>query len=193
MLLHRRLGVLGVSVVLVSLLVEPFGSAVDAVGPSAAELSGSVKSTMGAPIAGAIVNVNGHQFTTNADGSWHGRLPFEPVYHYWASAEGFGLGPQATSTTTTSGPTLDVLPISLGILVLPSLFEVDATMYAGLLDTVAPTITQFATDQGIQKQVLPADTQAIVVRGTVGSRDGHPLLRPDAYLAHPDVRHRVRG
>jgi uncharacterized protein YkwD len=70
---------------------------------------------------------------------------------------------------------------------LQSLFDVDPTQYAHVANVDPPTITLFTTDQGQQKsQVLSADTQAVLVRGTVGSRDGEPLIRGDTYLAHPD-------
>ena len=171
--------------VLVVLLTGPFGSLAGASEPSAVQLRGTVKSGTGDPIGGATVTVNHQQFTTNADGGWDGRLPFEAVYHYWATAEGYGISPPA-GTVTATGTGLDVLPLSMDSVV-PSLFDVDRSKYEQLHNTVPPTITQFASDQGIQKrQVLPAETQAIVVQGTVGSREGHPLLRPDAYLAHPD-------
>ena len=168
------------------LLTGPFGSVAGRLRAVGSPVAGTVKSATGDPIGGATVTVNHQQFTTNADGGWDGRLPFEAVYHYWATAEGYGLSPPATVTVTATGAGLDVLPLSLDSVV-PSLFDVDRSKYEQLHNTVPPTITQFASDQGIQKrQVLPAETQAIVVQGTVGSREGHPLLRPDTYLAHPD-------
>jgi uncharacterized protein YkwD len=171
---------------LVALLMGPFGAVAGAAEPSAVQLRGTVKSATGDPIAGALVTVNDQQFTTDADGRWDGRLPFEHVYHEWATAEGYAASAPATVSVSASGTGLEVFPLPLDS-VLPSLFDVDPTRYQQLPNTVPPTITLFATDQGLQTlQVLPADTQAIVVQGTVGSRDGRPLLRQDTYLAHPD-------
>ena len=67
------------------------------------------------------------------------------------------------------------------------MFDVNPAHYADKANTDPPTITQFSTDEGQQRsQVLSADTQTVIVRETVSSRDGEPLVAGDAYLSHPD-------
>lgn len=142
--------------------------------PSAVELSGTVTSTRGDPIPEATVHVDDQQFTADGNGKWRGQLPFSPVYHQWAAAQGYRASSPDFFYPDPSVAGLEVSPLSLDNK-LQSVFDVDPTQYANVANTDPPTITQFTTDEGQQKsQVLAADTKVVVVQGTVGSRDGDP-------------------
>ena len=46
---------------------------------------------------------------------------------------------------------------------------------------------RFFSDTGVSRsQELPGDAASLTVTGTVGDRDGQPVVRSDAYVARPD-------
>jgi len=180
---QRRRGPACGPLVLVLALFVPMAPAAHAQAApvSTVDVGGVVTSRAGVPLEGATVTVEQTRFTTDAAGRWQGRVPFVRLFHEWASAPGYRGDRLTTFTVTPPGGAMTRLVDAL-----PSVFEPDPR-YATLPDTTPPTITTFATDAGVANaQELPVDTQLLTVAGTVGSHQGRPLVRGDAYLAHPD-------
>jgi uncharacterized protein YkwD len=163
------------------------GSSAPSVGAQAGqvELHGRVSTAGGDPIAGATVGVNDQRFTTDTQGNWGGQVDAVGTYTQWAVAPGYAASGWYQLTTSASGPDVRMMLPAFST-VLHSLFDPNPD-YARFPNTIPPTIDSFVANTGQSRnQMLPADASSLTVTGTVGSRDGQPLVRGDAFVSHPD-------
>jgi uncharacterized protein YkwD len=147
----------------------------------AVAVSGVVSTGDGTPIAGATVTIGEQQFVADDQGHWDGAVPFAPRLREFVTAPGYvddGYRELLIPSPNAVGAKLQDR--------MRSIFDADAESYARLPST-PPTVADFTTNNGVSRsQEVPADTSTITVTGTVGERDGEPVVRGDGYLAHPD-------
>jgi uncharacterized protein YkwD len=190
--LHREQGVLArVRYRLLGLLTLATVCAISSSAPvlnaqaGQVELHGSVTTAGGDPIPGATVGVNDQRFTTDAHGNWDGQVDAVGTYTQWAAAPGYAASGWYQLTTSASAPAAR-LTFPAFSTVLDSVFDPNPD-YARFTNTTPPTIDSFVSNTGESRsQTLPADASSLTVTGTVGSRDGQPLVRGDAFVSHPD-------
>jgi uncharacterized protein YkwD len=144
-------------------------------------LSGVVQTSGGAPIAGATVNIGEQQVLSDDQGQWQIAVDFAPRLRGFVSANGYVQRGYRELDLPSPNTRVSQLQDTL-----VSIFDPDADTYARQ-PGAPPTVTDFVTNAGVSRsQTLPSDTKTVTVTGTVGSRDGQPVVRDDAYLARPD-------